>query len=80
MIVCLCRSVSDRKIMELVESGAESIDALRNLCGVGRGCGKCVHFVMDLLEERGLLSEKSCGRKSLHSQRAKEHHYGRYCK
>lgn len=77
MIVCLCRSVSDRKITELIESGVDNFGSLQNLCGVGSGCGKCVRFVCDLIEERrGLLSNKGCGRTTQQGHTAKECKYG----
>jgi bacterioferritin-associated ferredoxin len=42
MIVCLCRGVSDRQIVEAVHDGARSLDDVARRCdGAGTDCGSC---------------------------------------
>jgi bacterioferritin-associated ferredoxin len=42
MIVCLCRGVSDRQIIEAVRCGARSLDEVSRRCdGAGGDCGSC---------------------------------------
>lgn len=41
MIVCVCNNVSDRKIRQAVDDGANSMVDLRNQLSVGTCCGKC---------------------------------------
>lgn len=80
MIICLCRAVSDRIVRELIDQGVNSIVSLRKVTGVGRGCGKCLGVVKDLLDEKtGLLSRETCGTKSPRYQEAKEYHHGQGC-
>lgn len=60
MIVCLCRSVSDRRIKEIIDQGARTFSSVRNACEAGSGCGACVSFVKQLLDEKtGLHREES---------------------
>jgi bacterioferritin-associated ferredoxin len=42
MIVCICKSVSDRHIRAAVKGGAASLRDLTRDLGVGTCCGKCV--------------------------------------
>ena len=39
--VCLCNSVNDRRVAELVEQGATTATAIGELCGAGTSCGSC---------------------------------------
>ena len=48
MILCLCHAVSDREIDDLIRQGAQSADAVGQMCGAGTDCGSCVN----LIEER----------------------------
>lgn len=77
MIICLCRAVSDRVILGLIDQGARDFKNLRKECGVGGGCGKCVRVVKELISERtGLLSEESCGTKTPRYGEEKEYKHG----
>jgi len=49
MIVCHCANVSDRKILELVESGVSSVREVTQLCGAGRCCAPCRDEIASLL-------------------------------
>ena len=41
MIVCLCKSVSDRDVAKAIANGAESVDEIVQCTGAGSGCGTC---------------------------------------
>jgi len=46
MIVCICRGVSDRDVVEEVRRGARSLDELSRRCdGAGRDCGSCLQHL-----------------------------------
>jgi len=50
MIVCLCRGVSDRQIVEAVRCGARSLDDVARRCdGAGTDCGSCRAHIEDHL-------------------------------
>ncbi len=49
MIICVCKSVSDRSIHSAIHAGADSLEALQFECGVALCCGKCENAVFDIL-------------------------------
>jgi bacterioferritin-associated ferredoxin len=51
MYVCICRAVSDRRIVQAVAGGATTLRDLRACTGLGTGCGKCVPAAYQLLRE-----------------------------
>ncbi|GLU30163.1 (2Fe-2S)-binding protein [Trinickia caryophylli] len=60
MIVCVCKSVSDRKIRASIAEGIDSFDELQFELGVGTCCGKCVESVRDVMAQCGVC-ESRCG-------------------
>jgi bacterioferritin-associated ferredoxin len=48
MIVCVCKSVSDRKIRASIAEGVDSFDELQFELGVASCCGKCADSVRDV--------------------------------
>ena len=57
MYVCLCRAVSDTKIVEAIRDGADTVDAVGRACEAGTQCGKCrttIEFM--ILREQELVS------------------------
>lgn len=66
MIICLCQNVSDRTINVLIEQGVTTVKAMQEKCSIGRGCGKCVCMVKELLgKDSGLLTVQGCVRSAL---------------
>ncbi len=57
MIVCHCRRVTHRQILQVVQTGARSLDDVSRACGAGSGCGGCLSAVCDLIAEGELLEE-----------------------
>ena len=60
MIVCVCKSVSDRKIRASIEAGVDSFDELQFELGVAMCCGKCEESVRDVMAQSGVCASR-CG-------------------
>lgn len=60
MIVCVCKSVSDRKIRAAIADGMDSFDELQFELGVAMCCGKCEESVRDVMAESGVCASR-CG-------------------
>jgi bacterioferritin-associated ferredoxin len=46
MIVCVCRGVSDREVVEAVRCGARTIEDVSRRCdGAGGDCGSCLAYL-----------------------------------
>ena len=63
-LACHCRNITYGKIADAVSSGAASYEAVQELTGCGRSCGKCQEFirclVRELLEEQKKGAEREC--------------------
>jgi bacterioferritin-associated ferredoxin len=60
MIVCVCKSVSDRTIRASIEEGMDSFDELQFELGVATCCGKCEESVRDVMAKSGVCASR-CG-------------------
>jgi bacterioferritin-associated ferredoxin len=60
MIVCVCKSVSDRKIRASIAEGVDTFDELQFELGVAMCCGKCEESVREVMVQCGLC-ETRCG-------------------
>ncbi|MEA3084841.1 MAG: bacterioferritin-associated ferredoxin [Paraburkholderia sp.] len=60
MIVCVCKSVSDRKIRASIAEGVDSFDELQFELGVASCCGKCADSVRGVMMESGVCASR-CG-------------------
>ncbi len=61
MIVCVCKSVSDRKIRASIADGvATTFDELQFELGVAMCCGKCEESVRDVMAQSGACASH-CG-------------------
>jgi bacterioferritin-associated ferredoxin len=60
MIVCVCKSVSDRTIRSSIANGVDSFDELQFELGVASCCGKCEESVRDVMLQSGVCAS-SCG-------------------
>ncbi|WP_438970457.1 (2Fe-2S)-binding protein [Methylophaga sp.] len=52
MIVCVCNNVNTETIHASIDSGARSVEAVREDTGAADCCGKCQFKVNRLLHER----------------------------
>lgn len=50
MIVCVCNNISDREIVQAVELGSSTMEALTADLGVATCCGNCRQCASELLE------------------------------
>jgi len=51
VIVCLCRGISEREIVEAIRCGARTFeDVTRRCTGAGTHCGTCRPFIEEHLE------------------------------
>src|SRR5687767_11927931 len=41
MILCICKGLSEHHVLEVVEAGARSVEAVGRACGAGTDCGTC---------------------------------------
>lgn len=53
MIVCLCKGVSSRTILDEARRGACTLKQIRQSCQAGSGCGACVRQIRSLLDSVG---------------------------
>jgi len=67
MIVCVCKSVSDKKIRALIAEGAATFDELQFELGVSTCCGKCEDSVRDVMLESGCAPHRHVGGEHRHA-------------
>lgn len=61
MYVCICKQVTESKILEAVEAGHRDVDALGTQLGLGTKCGTCRNFTQELIEQLPLIaSDQAC--------------------
>jgi bacterioferritin-associated ferredoxin len=53
MIVCLCKGVSSRVILDEVRRGNCSVKGIAAACQAGRDCGSCVSQIRDMIRSAG---------------------------
>ncbi|HWN70960.1 MAG TPA: (2Fe-2S)-binding protein [Haliangium sp.] len=53
MIVCFCKTASNRDIASAISEGAHTVDQIGDHCGAGTGCGSCREFIAGMIEEAG---------------------------
>jgi bacterioferritin-associated ferredoxin len=49
MYVCICKSISDSDIEQMVRNGAHTADEIEQRCGAGGDCGTCRDEIGDLV-------------------------------
>jgi bacterioferritin-associated ferredoxin len=51
MMVCICRGISDRDVVEAVRCGARTLEDVSLRCdGAGGDCGSCVAYIVRHLD------------------------------
>jgi bacterioferritin-associated ferredoxin len=55
VIVCHCRVVTDRQVVDAVSRGVRSLGGVCRTTGAGQECGSCVFSLKRLLCEHGAL-------------------------
>lgn len=49
MIVCLCKGVSSRTILDEVRRGNCTVGGIAKACEAGRGCGCCITQIREMI-------------------------------
>jgi bacterioferritin-associated ferredoxin len=49
MYVCLCKSVTNHTIQDVIDAGARTTKAVEKQCGAGAVCGRCRHTIRAML-------------------------------
>ncbi|MFK8052068.1 MAG: bacterioferritin-associated ferredoxin [Woeseiaceae bacterium] len=52
MYVCICQAITDRQINKAIDSGIDSVDALRDTLGVSSCCGNCESDAQALIDAK----------------------------
>jgi bacterioferritin-associated ferredoxin len=64
VIACVCRAISHRKILTVIENGASTVEEVVARCGAGSDCGACEPLINSLLNAQDrpteLSSAKGC--------------------
>lgn len=75
MYLCICKAVTERRIIEEIEDGAHTIKALRHELGVTSECGKCKCEVQRCIDETlGVTEEPHADKHHKHHHHGKHHH------
>lgn len=53
MIVCLCKGVSSRTILDEVRRGNCTMKGIAQACQAGRDCGSCVSQIREMIGSAG---------------------------
>lgn len=48
--VCRCKNVSLKEVVELVNSGTNTVDEIKEKTGAGTVCGRCVPIIENIIE------------------------------
>ena len=51
MYVCICKAVSDQDIKNAVLNGAEDLATIQAHLGAATGCGKCIEYTEQVINE-----------------------------
>ena len=49
MIVCHCRALNDRAVLDAIAEGVDDLHELARRCGAGSRCGGCQPILLELL-------------------------------
>ena len=52
MFACICHAVSDHQVVDAVDAGATTIEAVGDATKAGTTCGTCHDTLEDLIETR----------------------------
>jgi assimilatory nitrate reductase catalytic subunit len=54
-LICVCLSVGEKQIIDAIDAGADTINALREQLKCGTNCGSCLPEISMLIDERRQL-------------------------
>lgn len=51
MYICICKAITDKQIYQVINEGAHSRRQVYKCTGAGSVCGKCCHYIKQILDE-----------------------------
>ena len=55
MIICVCKRINTNQIMDAIDRGVTNVEQLTEQLGLGTGCGGCVEYTRDLVEQQSRM-------------------------
>ena len=52
MVICFCKSLTEKHIHEMIDGGAISLEDIIRCCSACLDCGQCKEDVVKILEQR----------------------------
>lgn len=52
MVICFCKSLTEKHIKELIDQGATSLDDIIRCCSACLSCGQCQDDIIKMLEQK----------------------------
>ena len=59
MIVCVCKKINSAQVKEAIDRGITDVEELSEQLGLGTGCGLCVEFTRQFVEQQVLIVKSS---------------------
>ncbi|MFP6806397.1 MAG: (2Fe-2S)-binding protein [Pseudomonadales bacterium] len=59
MIVCVCKKINSAQVKEAIDRGITDVEELSEQLGLGTGCGRCVEFTRQFVEQQVLIVKSS---------------------
>jgi bacterioferritin-associated ferredoxin len=60
MIICVCKRVSEKKILNVIQDGAGTVDQVTQGCGAGGDCGACRRMIGEMILEHHCSENGDC--------------------
>ena len=51
MFICLCRAISQKKLLTVIQEGAKTVEDVTARCGAGGDCGSCKMQIASMLTD-----------------------------
>ncbi|MEE9338139.1 MAG: (2Fe-2S)-binding protein [Methylococcaceae bacterium] len=51
-VICTCTGTTEKKVKQLIASGADDLDKIASATGASTGCGSCDVLITELLENK----------------------------
>jgi bacterioferritin-associated ferredoxin len=52
MYACICAAVDESQVLDAIDDGADTVQAVGHATSAGTGCGSCHERIEDLIESR----------------------------
>lgn len=51
MVVCICKGISDRRILKEIQEGNRSLEEIQECCGAATDCGCCARQIREMIDD-----------------------------